>query len=49
MKAGSGEILVITDVSGRTHMVPFVKDMVDVEKLGEGVITIHPVEGLLDL
>lgn len=49
MKAGSGEILVITDVRGGTHMVPFVKDMVDVEKLNEGVITIHPVEGLLDL
>ena len=49
MEAGSGEILVIEDLNGRSHMIPFVESMVNTERIDERIIEITPVEGLLDI
>jgi len=48
MEAGAGEILVITDGTGREHLVPFVREMVNTDRLPERRIDITPVEGLLE-
>lgn len=50
LEAGTGEVLVIEDHSGKNHMVPFVESMVDTSELFEKRrITITPVEGLIEL
>ncbi|MBN2159113.1 MAG: 16S rRNA processing protein RimM [Spirochaetes bacterium] len=49
LEAGAGEILVISIGGGKEFMVPFVESMVDTEKIGNGILTIHPVEGLFDI
>jgi 16S rRNA processing protein RimM len=48
MQAGAGEILVVEDNSGKQHMIPFVESMIDTSKVREQIITIDPVEGLLE-
>ncbi len=48
MEAGSGEILLIEDLKGKNVMIPFVESMVNTERIGEKIIEITPVEGLLD-
>jgi 16S rRNA processing protein RimM len=48
MEAGSGEILVVTDTGGKKQMIPFVKSMVNTERIKEKRIDIYPVEGLID-
>ncbi|HON77755.1 MAG TPA: ribosome maturation factor RimM [Spirochaetota bacterium] len=48
LKAGNGDVLLINDLNGKQHMVPFVKTMVDLKELRRGRIDITPVEGLLD-
>lgn len=48
MEAGSGEILVITDINGKKQMVPFIISMVNTERIKDKRIDIYPVEGLID-
>lgn len=48
MEAGAGEILVIEDQKGKSHMVPFVESMVNTDRIEERIVEITPVEGLLD-
>ncbi len=48
VEAGSGEILIIEDTSGNSHMIPFVESMVDTDRINEKRIDIYPVEGLID-
>jgi 16S rRNA processing protein RimM len=47
-EGGAGELLEIEDEKGHRHLVPFVEAMVDTERIREGRLDIHPVEGLLD-
>ncbi len=47
-EGGAGELLEIEDEKGRRHLVPFVEAMVDTDRIREGRLDIHPVEGLLD-
>ncbi len=49
LEAGAGEILIISDKSGKKIMVPFVKSMVDTANISEKRIDIYPVEGLIDI
>lgn len=49
MQAGSGDILVITNMEQKKLMIPFVESMVDTTRLKEGFIDINPVEGLFDI
>lgn len=48
MEAGAGEILVVEDITGKRHLIPFVESMVDTGRVSEQIITINPVEGLLE-
>lgn len=48
-KAGAGDILVITDVSGKDRMVPFVGSMVDTAGIKNRRIDVNPVEGLFEI
>jgi len=49
MEAGSGEVLIITDETGRDFMVPFVESMVDTRDIRDKKLYLDPVEGLLDI
>jgi 16S rRNA processing protein RimM len=49
LEAGSGEVLVITDETGREFMVPFVESMVDTSDIRDKKLYLDPVEGLLDI
>lgn len=49
MRAGSGEILVVAAKNGKQYMIPFVTSMVDMSRISEKRIVIHPVEGLFDI
>jgi 16S rRNA processing protein RimM len=46
--SGAGSLLIIKDKNEKEHMVPFVDHMVGTDRIKEGIIDIHPVEGLLD-
>ena len=48
MEGGAGDILVIESNDKKTVLIPFVDSMVDTSALNENIITINPVEGLLD-
>ncbi|HOP64067.1 MAG TPA: ribosome maturation factor RimM [Spirochaetota bacterium] len=48
LEAGSGEILVVEDLKGKSVMIPFVDSMVNTDRIEEKLIEINPVEGLLD-
>lgn len=47
-ESGAGSILIIKDKNEKEHMVPFVELMVGTDRIKEGIIDLHPVEGLLD-
>lgn len=49
MEAGSGEVLIISNETGRQFMVPFVASMVDTKNIRDGRLDIHPVEGLFEV
>jgi len=49
LEAGSGEILIISNETGRQFMVPFVASMVDTKNIRNGRLDIHPVEGLFEV
>lgn len=49
IEAGAGEVLVITDSTGKKHMLPFVESMVSTERIRDKRIDISPIEGILDL
>jgi 16S rRNA processing protein RimM len=48
LEAGSGEVLVITDETGKKLMVPFVESMVDTSDIRNKKLYLNPVEGLFD-
>ncbi len=48
VEAGSGELLIIEDTKGNSHMVPFVESMVNTDRISEKRIDLYPVEGLID-
>ena len=48
MEAGAGSVLVIETNEGRQVLIPFVDEMVDTTGIGEHILTVHPVDGLLD-
>jgi 16S rRNA processing protein RimM len=49
METGAGHILVIERGGGKDLMIPFVESMVDTRDIRNGMLTIHPVEGLIDV
>jgi len=49
MEAGSGIILVVKDFSEKSHLIPFVKEMVDTKRIKEKKIDITPIEGLIEI
>jgi 16S rRNA processing protein RimM len=46
---GAGQILIISSGAGKEYMVPFVESMVDTSGIGDKKLSIHPVEGLIDI
>jgi 16S rRNA processing protein RimM len=49
METGAAEVLVIENGAGKDYMVPFVELMVDTAEIRSKKLTIHPVEGLIDV
>ncbi len=49
METGAAEILVIENGAGKNFMVPFVEMMVDTSEIRRKKLTIHPVEGLIEV
>jgi len=49
METGAGVILIIETDAGKEFMIPFVELMVDTTEIRSNKLTIHPVEGLIDI
>jgi len=49
METGAGEILIIEIDKGKEYMIPFVESMVDTNEIRKNKLTIHPIEGLIDI
>jgi 16S rRNA processing protein RimM len=49
LETGAGHILVIETGRGKDLMIPFVESMVDTREIRNCMLTIHPVEGLIDV
>jgi len=49
LQAGSGEILILTDMNGKQLMIPFIDSMVDTSRIKEMRLDIYPIEGLFDI
>ena len=46
--AGESDVLIIKDMSGREHLIPFVESMVDTKHISRGILEIDPINGLID-
>jgi len=49
LHSAAGELLAVRTPEGREVLVPFVRDIVPEVALADGIVTIDPPEGLLDL